>query len=362
MGERDDSKREIAKARERMSRIAVELSRRATPEYVKGQAKMIAKQKSVEAGDRFVESPWALGLVGGVLGAFLGKMLGERTRERLLQSEHFSPSHPYREGEWTGGYGGYTGYGAYSAQGYPSGYGAGTTGVAYGSPAYGSGEVGSADLSGATYAGGSSIPQGSVGTGQFASGEVGASGAGYGAGEFSGQYAGDTGGYGAAGFDEAQGSGEGVKEKLGHMKDRISERTSGVVHGVKDRMPHVREHLPTMHEAKMSAYERPWVWALGAAAVGALFASLVPITSRERRVLAPAKGKVQDRMRDASDRMIDKAKEIGHEVQEKVGLGGEAQQPGYEGGQVGGYNASGESGAGNIGAGFNEPGGDYTRH
>ncbi|MBI5544846.1 MAG: hypothetical protein HY901_13230 [Deltaproteobacteria bacterium] len=78
MGERDDAKREIGQARQRMSDVVDELSRRATGSYVMGQTREVAMRKTSEWSGRARQSPVALGLLGGAIGSALGALLAQR--------------------------------------------------------------------------------------------------------------------------------------------------------------------------------------------------------------------------------------------------------------------------------------------
>ena len=82
MGERDDARGSIEDARERMSEIADELARRASPENLKARTKEAAVKKSTELGQRTLRSPTALAVLGGSIGAFFGALFGRRARGR----------------------------------------------------------------------------------------------------------------------------------------------------------------------------------------------------------------------------------------------------------------------------------------
>lgn len=81
MGERDDAKHSIEQTRARMSAISEELARRSSPEYLKGKARSMARDKTMEMRDRVVDSPWALAALGGAFGAIAGRLLADYARE-----------------------------------------------------------------------------------------------------------------------------------------------------------------------------------------------------------------------------------------------------------------------------------------
>ena len=110
MGERHDAGHSVAEARERVSAIAEELSRRANGAYVKARAKENLKErarikmrmKGYEARDRLLDNPLLLGLVSGAAAAIVGKAL-KASRERRWDSSEWSHGGRYLHDEgWTG--------------------------------------------------------------------------------------------------------------------------------------------------------------------------------------------------------------------------------------------------------------------
>ncbi|MCA1826482.1 MAG: hypothetical protein ABR567_14920 [Myxococcales bacterium] len=63
-----------------MTRIAQELSRRASPRYIGQQAKETALNKTHQWKEQITSSPLALGLIGGALGAAIGGALAKARR------------------------------------------------------------------------------------------------------------------------------------------------------------------------------------------------------------------------------------------------------------------------------------------
>jgi len=82
MGERDDAKREIDEARERMSEVADELSRRTSGSYVAQRTREAAVDKTSEWAGKARRSPATLGLIGGTVGALVGTALGKASLRR----------------------------------------------------------------------------------------------------------------------------------------------------------------------------------------------------------------------------------------------------------------------------------------
>lgn len=82
MGERDHAQN-AKHARERMSEIAEELARRASPQYIKSRASEATMDKVTEIKERTFESRIALAIVGGVVGATVGALMARgRDHER----------------------------------------------------------------------------------------------------------------------------------------------------------------------------------------------------------------------------------------------------------------------------------------
>jgi len=71
-----------------MKDIAAQLRRRVEPEYVKQRAKEAAVEKSMELKDRIIDSPIALGVIGGLATAAIARvMLNERDRRMTVRQQ-----------------------------------------------------------------------------------------------------------------------------------------------------------------------------------------------------------------------------------------------------------------------------------
>lgn len=341
MAERHDEEREIAQAHARLTQITEELSRRTTPEYLKakarerademsGRAKVMARERTIEMKDRLLDSPWALGLLGGAVGAIAGKLIGDRTRDRHAHGgyEFYEEvDAPYDEYTATHRYPAT----AYGEQGYGEGYGS------YGH--YGSESVQSDTII-------TDDPMYGLDVGER----------------------GDR----MEGFRESASSEEhGIKDKARDLKHKASERARDLKHKASERMSDVgerardlkhkgterashlgdsaresghglrskaghmasgiRDHIPSGHQMKSgmrrvgnSTHERPELWGIAAVAIGALFGSLMPITSKERRYLGPVKSDAQDRISAAKDEVIDRAKGFKKGMEGGLGLSDES--------------------------------------
>jgi hypothetical protein len=95
MDERIDARRSIEHSTRNVTEIATELSRRASPRYVREQAKEAALRKTSEWKDTFAQSPLALGIVGGALGAAIGSSIGKSRRTQLHEYRPWSTEVEY---------------------------------------------------------------------------------------------------------------------------------------------------------------------------------------------------------------------------------------------------------------------------
>lgn len=98
MGERDDARHRVEQKRERIGRIAHEVSRRMTPGYAKERAREMARDRMYRAKDRAVESSWFAPLLGAGIGALVAKALQSRAQGRSWEQDRFgySADEPYR--------------------------------------------------------------------------------------------------------------------------------------------------------------------------------------------------------------------------------------------------------------------------
>jgi len=96
----------------------------------------------------------------------------------------------------------------------------------------------------------------------------------------------------------------------------IKERASDLVDRAKDKASALRERIPDRSEMKYRAWdwydtvtENPVLLAIGGIAFGALFASFIPVTERERRLIEPAKSKVKESISNLGDQLESKLSE-----------------------------------------------------
>jgi hypothetical protein len=268
MGERDDARRSIEDARERMSAIAEELARRASPGFMKERAREVAVRKTSEYRERAVSSPGTWSVLGGVLGATAGAVAGKKFREKKEASqvgERFEP--PVKTYEY--------GYAS------PSGYNPDTS------------PYGAAPVSGVEEYG------------------MGVSG---------------SGAWEGRGGEPSRS--EQLRAKAGEAKERASEfrhkaseradefrhraseragefrhRASDLAGDLRERSHRVRERMPEARDRAMGAYlrqvrDRPLFLALGAIGLGFLASLLMPVSRKEHELAAPTKGKMRERIQE----------------------------------------------------------------
>ena len=279
MGERDDAQHQVERTRERMSVIAQEVSRRMTPGYAKERAKEMARERAYEARDRAVDSPWVLPLIGAGIGALVGRALLGRAQER-------------RDAEWRREWERPRPYGShgYVRRGHDR---TSYAGAGYDRPqgAYGSSAEWDEDLALST----------------TETGEGGSSGVRERLSE------------GASSAKErVTGAANELGDRATEMKERLGARAEELGGRVRERATALRDRIPDREAIRSSAHEQPGLWALGAAAVGALFGFALPLSDREREVLEPAR----ERMREATHQAMDRAVE---KVEGMTGEGGEGE-------------------------------------
>lgn len=368
MGERHDAEHSVAQARQRVSAIAEELSRRASGEYVrerameaagdfKERAKMRARQKTYQVRDQALDHPWVLGLIGGAVGAIVGKVLGDRARARYRHDDFETrPSAPHY------------GYGSSLYDEYDE-----TLDRPYDEYTATHGTSESLLITDDASLGGGGVHQAVRG----------------------------------ADFGAEQPESGGLKEKaadaVGALKDRAENvkhraanagagamgRARGMASRAKERLPDRDQLRHGAQSVRHSTEDRPELWALGALVAGALFGSMVPITDKERRALGPAKARAQvglDTLKSEAIGKVDELKDNARamasgmmsELKNGEASATNAQGPNWQqpqptlkasddasagGGLIGGYGAdTGADQTTGIGYGEESPGGGRTFH
>lgn len=363
MGERHDAEHSVAKARQRLTEITEELSRRATGDYVKGRAleakdrmthraklearemtqraKVEARERTFEMRDRLIGSPWMLGLIGGAVGAIAGKKLGDKAKHsQQLEGGDYGRTYDqnYR-GDYTGAYGRYYGqdYGQNYGAEYNQNYGyneqyAGSydqpydeytathrTSVAYVEP-----EASGLDVN--------------EGNGQYAEGESSGS-----------NLKEKVVGAAASAKEKVADLGHQAKDKASDLKHRAHDKASDVRYRAKGKAgdlkhraqdfrerhasdpnsPGLRDRLPSREQlrggaqhVKARANDKPELFALGALFIGAAFGALMPLTRREQQYLGPARSKAEHGIQNLKHQAMDKVHEVQQSVQKKAGIAG----------------------------------------
>ena len=96
MDDREIPRDDLTHPRERMNEVAHELARRAKPSYLKDRAKEKVKEGAIKAKDRTIDSPIALGILGG-LAAFTAAKLFKARRERHAYEPWMASEVPWEE-------------------------------------------------------------------------------------------------------------------------------------------------------------------------------------------------------------------------------------------------------------------------
>lgn len=273
MGEQDVPIREISDARARMSELADEMARRMEPEHLKAiaaekvsdlkeqareratekveelktHAKEAVMRRTTDIKDR-ADTPKGWSMLGAILGAGVGSMLMKKAFEVR------------RESGWHMGSQGRRMYGRY--------------------------DVDTPELVPAPD-GGLMRPSGDL------RGTLGT--------DFGGADTGD-GGLKARASDVM----DTAKDKVSELKGRAE----GLVDRAVDKAQGLRERIPDRGEMKHQATDlystvsdNPVLLAIGGIAIGALFASFIPVTNRERQLIEPAKAKMRESISQLGDQL-----------------------------------------------------------
>ncbi len=393
MGERDDARHEIEDARERLSLIAEELSRRASPNYIRERAKEATVSKVNEIKTRTTTSPLALAILGGAVGAGLGAILARSQRQKHLDRRVYGEwddtgrSSQRWQGSADVGYGRSDRWSEPAWQGSPQGS---ISDRGYGSELDRRSGIQGSDTSG-------------LGSGTGVSGGYGAE-AGYGGiersgygsqgslGTSSGHGTGTTqGSLGAIGTEgltpgrehgehhgrkeqikergrEMKERGREAKERLSHKADELKSRASSKFDDIKGRASNVRDRMPSSDEVRMRARkgwdQHPMMLSIVALIVGSVLGMLIPISRKEREALEPAKRRLREGVRDVGDtldqRLQGEGEPSSRQPSERQGGSFGGQGGSFGGGQSGGFGTSGTSG-GSLGGGTgSSPGGGTT--
>ncbi len=279
MGERHDAKVSIERSGARMSEIAQELARRASPSWVKAQVRERAVKRSGEMKERVSGSPIALGSIGGAAGLLAGITGGVMAARRHGRS--IREPRTYHAGPE---------YGGYSEVENP----VAETGIY-------------TSTQGDVSVEGVGLEAGGYGTDYTAQGFVG--------GEY--EAGAESGGIGAKGAELKERVGEKAgevkwkaQEKFGHARERASE---GAWH-MRERASHMRERIPSRYEMKTKAQDNPSILAAVGLAFGALAGLLLPVTSREEQLLSGAKSKASRQVQKLGDKVQHRMDEVHEKI------------------------------------------------
>jgi len=112
-------------------------------------------------------------------------------------------------------------------------------------------------------------------------------------------------------------TGGGLKERASDVMDTakhkasdLKERASGLVDQAWDKTSGLRDRIPDRDMVKHRASDwygtvtdNPVLLAIGGLAIGAVFASLIPVTNRERQLIEPAKTKMRESISSLGDQL-----------------------------------------------------------
>lgn len=354
MAEKDDARRNIEHARDSMSEIAEELMRRSSPEYVKARAREVVMQKTyetrdrakeavmrktVETRERVKESPMAWRIIGGAVGVGIASLLSRRYQEaRTYRAD-------WREDYQLGG----RGYRdrlemepTYAQRGV--GMRSGVVADSYGYAAVSEPTAGvyaeplgaEADLSLDRHEERGRAAELKERAASKASDlKDRASSAADSARSAVSSKAEDLRGKAADLKESARERLGGVKERLTDVRHSASGRLHDAKLGASERLGSVRERMPTASDVKARASatwqrgvnDEPLAIVLGAIALGAAASFLIPVSDKERQLLAPAKDRVRvklDEVKEEARSRIDQVR--GQAIDQLSQLKGQAQE------------------------------------
>jgi ElaB/YqjD/DUF883 family membrane-anchored ribosome-binding protein len=111
---------------------------------------------------------------------------------------------------------------------------------------------------------------------------------------------------------------EAVKEQAGQLKEKAMQQ----VEALRERIPPAEEVKDKAQQvvarARDYASEEPLITALGALAIGAAFGFLLPLTQRERRLLAPAREQVGAKLESLGNQVTEKVQSKVDDLREKI--------------------------------------------
>jgi hypothetical protein len=144
--------------------------------------------------------------------------------------------------------------------------------------------------------------------------------------------------------EAAAGKADEMKERARDVAERARERFEEASSGVKERVQGasstIRERIPDRGAIRESTHEDTGMWALGALALGVLFGFALPVSQREREALAPARRKARELGHDLEERIIAKGGEALDAAQARVEGSGEHEGASPSGGAAANEDAS----------------------
>jgi ElaB/YqjD/DUF883 family membrane-anchored ribosome-binding protein len=100
-----------------------------------------------------------------------------------------------------------------------------------------------------------------------------------------------------------------AKDKVSDLKGRASglvDRAMDKTHGLRERIPDRSQMQHTASDWYGTVTDNPVLLAIGGLAIGALFATFIPVTNRERQLIEPAKTKMKERISNLGDQLESK--------------------------------------------------------
>jgi len=251
-----------------MSELVGEIQQRLTPRHMKDRAKEVAVRETRHMKDRIVDSPLALGILGGLVTAGVARWMRSRRSEGGFEERRF--------GERRYGYAGYgEGYGAYGERGYD----------------YRDDDAGSVREQAASM--------------REKAGET---------AENLREKATET----AENLrNKASETAENLRERAGDLKEKAAEfknRAGELAQRAKDKIPSTDDVKQASRRMANYVGEEPIIGALAALAAGITAGLILPVTRREQQVLEPYRARAEEKLDQLAHGVKEQVEGIGERI------------------------------------------------
>jgi len=256
-----------------MSELVGEIQQRLTPRHMKDRAKEVAVRETRHMKDRIVDSPLALGILGGLVTAGVARWMRSRRFEGGSQERRF--------GERRSGYAGYgEGYSAYGERTY------GERGYGYRDDEAGSVREQAAGMREKATETAENLREKATETAENLR-------------------------------NKASETAENLRERAGDLKEKAAEfknRAGELAHRAKDKIPSTEDVKQASRRVANYVGEEPIIGALAALAAGITAGLILPVTRREQQVLEPYRAKAEEKLDELAHGVKEQVEGIGERI------------------------------------------------